>query len=174
MQKAKQLIGLPVVDLASGKRVALVRSLLINPDTCQLVALVLQKSSLLGDGKAVRVSDVHAIGEDAVILPEGVEPVTIASILEATPQAISEDKFTGRQVLTTDGRMLGTLSDLVFDQASGQITQFVLSDGLLQNLIGGYTTIPAPGQAVVGDEHIMVPEPLGLTSAASIVPPQGR
>lgn len=165
MRKVRQLIGLPVVELTSGKRVAVIRSLLIDPVTCRLVALVLQKSGLLSDGKAVELERVHAIGDAAVILPESVEPVSTGSLLERWPQAVTEDRLAGRQVLTDSGRMLGTLADLVFDPATGRVEQLVLSDGLLQDLIGGYSTIPAPGQAVVGDDHIIVPEAASVGAA---------
>lgn len=158
MRRGKQLIGLPVVELATGRRVSLVRSLLFDPDGGHLAALVLQKSNLLAEVKAVRVNQLHAIGADAVLLLPGEEPETLASILADLPRAVTEDKIAGRPVLTADGRMLGTLADLTIAEDSGRITQFVLSDGLIQDLIGGYSTMPAPEQAVYGDEHIIVPE----------------
>lgn len=158
MRRGKQLIGLPVLDLATGKQVSSVRSLLIDRDGGQLVALVLQKTNLLSEAKAVKISQLHAIGEDAVILQPGEQPQTLSDLQKEMPGAVSEEKIAGRAVLTADGRMLGTLADLAIAEDSGRIAQFVLSDGLIQDLIGGYSTIPAPEQTVYGEEHIIVPE----------------
>ncbi len=158
MRRGKQLIGLPVLDLATGRQVSSVRSLLIDPDGGQLVALVLQKTSLLAEAKVIRVSQVHAIGSDAVILEPGEEPGSLSDLLKEKPQAVGEERIAGRPVLTADGQMLGTLADLTIAEDSGRITQFVLSDGLIQDLIGGYSTMPAPEQTVYGEEHIIVPE----------------
>lgn len=165
MRRGKQLIGLPILDLATGRRVSSVRSLLFDPEGGQLLALVLQKSNLLSEAKAVRVSQVHAIGTDAVILQPGEEPGSLSELLQEMPRAVSEEKIAGRPVLTADGRMLGTLADLAIAEDSGRIMQFVLSDGLIQDLIGGYSTMPAPERVVYGEEHIIVPDDPGQTGA---------
>lgn len=159
MQRGRQLIGLPVVDPSSGRQVAVVRSLLFDQGSGRLAALVLQKDGLLTEGKAIRISQVSAIGPDAVILLPGECPIALTDIMAEVPQAVSEEQVAGRPVLTTGGRMLGTLADLGIDQDSGRITELILSDGLIQDLLGGYSTAPACEQIIYGDEHIIVPEP---------------
>ncbi len=176
MQRGRQLIGLPVVELSTGRQVTVVRSLLFDRDSGELVALVLQKDGRSTDNQAIKIGQVHAIGRDAVILSPGEHPVALTEIMAEIPQAVSEDWVTGRPVLTSSGRMLGTLTDLGIDLCSRRITELILSDGLIQDLIGGYSAAPASEQTVYGDEHIIVPE-VGDGSdsdAASDTSPQTR
>lgn len=157
MHRAKQLIGLPVIDLTSGKRLATVQSALVDLAGGEVVALVVQKGGWLKDGRALRILDLHAIGEDAITVSDPEPWVAVSKITDGRSELVPVDKLRDRQVLTEDGRLLGTLEDVIIDTPTGTIREYVLSDGIIQDLLNGRVSIPVPEQAVVGDESIIVP-----------------
>ncbi len=157
MRRAKQLIGLPVIDLTSGKRLASVQSALVDLAGGEVVALVVQKSGWLKDGKALRMSDLHAIGDDAITVSNPEPWVAVSKVTDGRPGLVTADRLRDRQVLTEDGRLLGSLEDVIIDSPSGTISEYVLSDGIIQDLLNGRVSIPVPEQAVVGEESIIVP-----------------
>ncbi len=150
------MIGLPVVNVATGERVATVRSLVIDLVSGRLQGLVVQRGSLFREPQAFQWQQLHAIGQDAVLVKDGEKTRPLPQLLEEIPPADTEEKLFGRQVLTTDGEAIGALQDVFFDPHSGTITHYLLADGLLQSLLEGSAVLPAPSQPVIGEEHVII------------------
>lgn len=156
MYRAKHLIGLPVVNVATGERLASVRSLVIDLVSGQLQGLVVHKGSLFREPQVLQLKQLHAIGQDAILVKDGQKTVALPILLAQQPLANTEDKLFGRQVLSSAGNVLGALEDVFFDPSDGTISHYLLADGLLQSLLQGAATMPAPIQPVVGEEHVIV------------------
>lgn len=156
MYRAKHLIGLPVVNVATGERLASVRSLVIDLVSGQFQGLVVQRGSLFREPQALQFDQLHAIGQDAILVKDGQRTSSLTQLLAKFPQARTEDKLFGRQVLTSAGKVVGALEDVFFDPVDGAISHYLLADGLLQSLLAGPAVIPAPLQPVVGEEHVII------------------
>ncbi len=156
MYRAKHLIGLPVVNVSTGERLASVRSLVIDLVSGRLQGLVVQKGSLFREAQVLQLAQLHAIGQDAILVKDGQKAIPLPELLAQLPQAKTEDKLFGRQVLTAAGKVMGALEDVFFDPSNGTISHYLLADGLLQSLLEGPAIMPAPAQTVVGEEHVIV------------------
>ena len=156
--RAKHLIGLPVVNVATGERLASVRSLVIDLVSGHLQALVVHKGSLFREPQALKLTQLHAMGQDAILVKDGEKTIPLPTLLGQLPNASTEDRLFGRQVLTAAGKVLGALEDVFFDPVNGSISHYMLADGLLQSLLQGPAIMPAPKQPVIGEEHVIVPE----------------
>jgi len=83
--------------------------------------------SLLSDGRVVSWSDVRGVGGDAVTISSERVLREPGTELERSAADGSTDPL-DKPVYTEDGFALGTLRDVVFDPASGSVTQLVLDD----------------------------------------------
>lgn len=156
MYRAKHLIGLPIVNVATGERLASVRSLVIDLASGQLLGVVVQKGTLFREPQALRFNQLHAIGQDAVLVKSGESAASLNQLLAELPQAKTEDRVFGRQVLTSAGKVIGALEDVFFNPMNGAISHYLLTDGLLQSLFEGPSVLTAPTHPVVGEEHVIV------------------
>ncbi|NLY54837.1 MAG: hypothetical protein GX060_09520 [Firmicutes bacterium] len=157
MQRVRHLIGLPVMTVATGERLASVKSVVIDLVCGYVRALVVHKGSLFRQPQAIAIEQVHSLEEDAILLKEGEKPMLLATLLASMPEAQTDEVLFGRQIMTEDGKVLGSLDDVFFDPSDGRISHYSLSDGLLQSLLQGSAMIPAPTQPIVGEESIVIP-----------------
>lgn len=156
MHKAKHLVGLPVIDAALGKQIAAVRSVLVDIRARRIAALVVQRGGLLGSGRAFCWHQIQAIGDAAVILAEGEEAVPLPEVKELYAGAQALEELSGKPILHWDGTLVGTFADVVFDPQTGRIAQIVVSDGILQALVGDQTLMAVPAQIAFGEGNIII------------------
>jgi uncharacterized protein YrrD len=147
--------GLPVVTIDGGEDVAEVRDLIYDPEAGRLVGLTLNKRGFLaGRRREVLAADgIHAIGRDAVMI-ETEESLVAPKAAPAEFRAASAERdVTGNEVLTEQGKGLGTVKDVVV---------LVGSDGE----VVGYEIATAPG----GTAYIPLPSQLAISGSALVVP----
>jgi uncharacterized protein YrrD len=157
MYRARHLIGLPVVNVVTGERLASVRSLVIDLVGGQIQGLVVQRGSLFREPQVLHFEQLHAIGQDAILVKDGEKPYALPQLLAQLPWAQTEDKLFGRPVLTSDGKSVGALEDLFFDPHTGTISHYLLADGLLQSLLEGPAVMSAPSQPIMGEDRVIIP-----------------
>ena len=155
--RTKHLIGLPVLNVATGEQVAVVRSSVIDLVNGHVRGIVVHRGNLWRETQGYQWAQLHAVGQDAILLRDDEQPLSLDAIVSQFPAALTGDKLFGRQVLTEAGRVLGALDDVTFDAQGGRISHYWLADGLLQSMLNGSATIPAPTQPVLGESHIIVP-----------------
>lgn len=161
MRRGKEIIGLPVVDLASGERIAEVRDLIYDDEARQVTALLVEKGSLLRSAKVIPWEDVYSIGTDAVTI-RGVK--CIKSVKRAGPSLGGGNRYLHKQVITTSGQYLGRVDDIAINTATGQVLGCVLTDGIVGDFISGRAIIPLVESAKLSHENMIVPdEPVDLS-----------
>jgi len=158
LRKAQNIIGLPVLDVATGKQLGKVKDFLID-ETWRVYAILMETKGWLSSAvKAVKSSDVIAFGEDAVtILNE--EAVRQADDLPFVHTILSGGKkLKDLPVVTFNGNELGVVTDVYFSADQGMtIKGYELTDGFVSDIIEGRKWLPVPEQITVGDDAIMVP-----------------
>ena len=157
--KLLELIGLPVYEIQSGKRLSKVKDIWMS-DKWEITHLELVKSSLYSRTiPVVTWEHVTACGEDAVMLEsqshllhyKSSQAEPYRTFLEG-PQRIKE-----MPILTTAGIQLGWVADVYFQPHMGNtITGLEISDGLLSDLIEG--RIQYEGTGHIGEHAIIVTE----------------
>lgn len=131
MHKGREITGLPVVSLASGKEIGAVDDILWSYPDLKIHYLVVGEHYLPFPG-------ISSIGTDAVTIsgPEVFEGQDGEQ--DAAGLALKSISHTGGEVvLTEDGENLGILKDVLFDAADGKIKGYELSAGVVGDLLAG-------------------------------------
>ena len=151
--RGKDLIGKPVVDIATGTLQAEIRDVVFDAAAGSITGFTLRKPGFLGRRlKAVLAIDsVRSVGADAVI----VETAGLLANPDDVPEASGEDKadVVGDRVITESGRVLGELRDVII--VGGRSARVVGFE------IGGGPT---------GDGLIPIAAASGLSGSSLIVP----
>jgi len=165
MIKANDLDGRAVVDLESAKKVGYVDEIYLDTDGARIAAyLVAEGSKLTGSGQKILVpaSAVQTIGPEAIMVrPVGGERVD--SDHDALDRLPRLSHIKGRKVVSEGGKLLGTIDDVLLDDADGHIHGYTLkSASWTDSLFGGNNDHPdyvrGDANLRLGEDLLVVPE----------------
>ncbi len=162
MQKGKEVIGRKIVTLDSGERVDSVRDLIFDEQGNRVLALLVDEGGWFHAARVIPFTSVKSIGADAVMIASADDVVSARD--DATIAAAMESKsgLAGLNLLTSDGKELGRIADVFFDETSGQVVGYEATGGLFSDLSSGRTFVPAPESVTIGAEAAIVPPSVAL------------
>jgi uncharacterized protein YrrD len=126
MKKSRDVVGLPVIDLAEGKSLGRVHSLIVNPATRRVEAMEVGERTLLKTKtEVIPFGKLRSIGNDAVTLLD----FQAEESPEAPPEmeALLERKLIGSRLVTEDGSLAGTIEDFSFNVADGALVELFVT-----------------------------------------------
>ena len=140
MIRAKELGGRAVVDVDAAEKLGKIDRIVLDPESRRVAGFVVSKGSSIFNNDAdivISASCVHAVGPDAVTVHR-TEGFDSGTTLKDLPRV---SDITGRKVVSDQGRLMGTVDDVLIDENDGRIVGYTLSgDGIddkLRNLVSG-------------------------------------
>lgn len=157
MHRAMDVIGLPIISLASGEEVGAVNDILCDMEWHKL-GVVVQNGGWLQAGAYIPSDKIHAVGEDYLTI-EGKEAVT--SMQEIAKQMTigfltGKQRLKGKPVLTRYGEFLGSVEDVYFSLNWEKIVACELSQGWIADLTEGRKRLPITPTLVLGKKSLIV------------------
>lgn len=144
---AAELIGRPVLDLATATTVGKVDDVVVDPAQRRALGLRLdKKASTPGDWLAWE--RIAAIGPDAVTI-EAADRAE-AFVDEPARRALRRGGVLGGRVLTDQGREIGVLDDVTIDD-----------DGTVSSLVVGTVAVTSEDLLGIGSYATVVRDPAG-------------
>lgn len=157
MLKGSDIIGLPVVTFDSGEKIEKVTDVVFDHSAGQVIAFLVDEGGWFSSARVVPFEALQTVGPDAVIVPAR-SAVVEAGRLPAVAQILERDNvLKGTKIMTTDGRDLGSMRDLYFDQETGRVEGFEVSGGLFADAYEGRSFVPAPQTITIGEDVAFVP-----------------
>jgi uncharacterized protein YrrD len=159
--KLQQLIGLPVIDLRTGRQAGKVKDAWFD-EQWMMQGVVLEGGKWLSSkDRIVHWNRVASCGEDAVLI-DGTEAVVVKDKIAAGRCfQTGHPKLKDLLVVTVGGTQLGRLSDVYFEPIQGtQIVGYELTDGFISDLLEGRKWLRAPKESetvLLGEDAIIVP-----------------
>ncbi|HEY9627222.1 MAG TPA: PRC-barrel domain-containing protein [Coleofasciculaceae cyanobacterium] len=157
MRKGSDILGKPIVAYDSGEKFSRVKDLVFDQDSNQLLALLVEEGGWFSDAQVIPFQGVQAIGSDAVIVPSESTVVRVSQVPEVKRILSHNNILKGTHILTTDGRDLGKMIDLYFDEQTGVIDGYEVSGGLFADAYSGRSYVPAPHTLKIGEHVAFVP-----------------
>ncbi|WP_188540905.1 PRC-barrel domain-containing protein [Paenibacillus segetis] len=156
--RLQEMIGLAVFDVEGGKQVGKVLDMMLN-ENWSITGILLEGKTLFSSSvKAVLWNDIVAYGEDAVMIrnQQAVHKLEAENI--QLTFLSGNGKLKELSVLTTDGIMIGHVTDVYFNHELGNtITGIEISDGFFSDLMEGRKMLPYTSGMTKGENVIMVP-----------------
>jgi uncharacterized protein YrrD len=157
MRKGTDILNRSIIAFDTGKRIAGILDLIFDQETNQLLGFLVEEAGLFHSAKVIPLNQVKAIGPDVIVVP-GKDAILSAKDVPQI-QTVLEHKLVlkGNRVITTDGRFLGSIVDLYFNEQTGSIEGYEASGGLFADAYSGRAFIPAPQTVKIGKEVTFVP-----------------
>ncbi|MCZ8514645.1 PRC-barrel domain-containing protein [Paenibacillus filicis] len=158
MKRARDIIGLPVLCVQSGKQSGIVKDMLIGSDW-NAVALLLETKSWFSEVTCIEWDDIVAVGDDAVTIDSEEVIRPLEACTKAGVGLLSGDsQVRGLPVITVNGQQLGVIEDVYLDPDRGkQVIGYELTEGFISDLKEGRKWLPMPESVRVGEDAVIVP-----------------
>ena len=155
MHRSHDVIGLPVIELKSGKEVGRIRDLLFD-ERWHYRGMLLDYKGFFKQGRYLTAESISTIGTDCVTIPSE----AAISYYQHSPEWIAllagPEQLKGKPVVTTCGHHLGFIEDVYFQENPGKIVAYELSDGLLSDIKDGRQIVDHVNDAILGEEILIL------------------
>ncbi|WP_139490359.1 PRC-barrel domain-containing protein [Brevibacillus dissolubilis] len=158
MRRALDILGLPVLCLATGEKIGEVCDILCDLKS-KVIGVVIQEAGWFQSGKYVPIAQIHAFGEDYLTVT-GIDAITPMRQLDpAYTVGLVTGKLTikGKPVITESGELLGIVEDVYFSSDWTKMVGYELSDGWIADVTEGRKRMPNDPPFTVGKESLIVP-----------------
>jgi len=157
MRKGSDLIGKPIVAFDTGEQFERVEDLIFDQNSNQLLGLLVDEGGWFSSARVLPLQSIQAIGEDALIIPSKNAVVNAERMPEIKRILERNNVLRGTKLMTTDGRDLGSLADLYFDEQTGVVEGYEVSGGVFADAYSGRAFVPAPHTLKIGQDVAFVP-----------------
>jgi uncharacterized protein YrrD len=157
MRKGNEIIGKPVVSYQSGRKIETVKDLIFDQNSNQLLGFLVREGGWFNSPRILLLKDVLAIGVDAVITTSADNVFSAKQLPEIAKILEYNNVLKGTRILTTDGRNLGTMVDLYFNNETGVVEGYEVSGGLFADAYSGRSFVPTPQTLKIGKDVAFVP-----------------
>ncbi len=157
MRNGKGMIGKPIVAYDSGEKFNNIVDLIFDQENNLLLGFLVDEGGWFSNALVLPLRNIQAIGADAVIVGS-TDAIASASEFPAIQNILERDNvLKGTRIMTVDGRDLGTMVDLYFDDTSGAIEGYEVSGGMFADAYSGRSFVPAPDTLKIGEDIAFVP-----------------
>lgn len=128
MIRATELTGRAVVDLDAAEKLGRIDRVIIDPGARRVAAFGVSRGSAMRGNEThttVPASAVYAIGPDAITVRRVGDSRQVDGDFANLPRATD---VIGRRVVSRDGRLLGSIRDVLISGADGHIVGYELAD----------------------------------------------
>jgi uncharacterized protein YrrD len=157
MLKGKEIIGKSIVSYETGQKFDRVKDLIFDQDSGRLLGFLIDEYGWFSSARVLMLKDVQVIGPDALIVPSRDTVVKASDNPEINRIVLHNNVLDGTRIMTTDGRTLGTMVDLYFDERTGEIEGYEVSGGVFSDAYSGRSFVPAPQAFKIGEDVAFVP-----------------
>jgi len=156
MQSLRSLLGRSVVSVQTQKKLGKIKCGVVDPDTGRLVAFEL-KTALRQNWLAL--VDIREYGEDEVLINSEGKLVVLDDLPRVKKLLQSPLKVVEAKVFTESGRFLGRVSDVVFDEHSGEIIKYYITQPFLLSPLRAYLILDRKEVLRVERKGLIVKDP---------------
>jgi sporulation protein YlmC with PRC-barrel domain len=164
--EGQQLYGKTVVDVTNGESVGSVADILVDSAEGRVAGLVVSHGNRLSGrqrDEVIPAEAVQAVGRDAVTVNgAGSGAVEAPKRMAAGGTLARSSAIKGRRIVTTSGREVGRLGDVVLDCDTGSVAGYTIRAGPLEGALGhrdpGAEYIKADPDIRFGEDVVVVPD----------------
>lgn len=158
MRRAQDIMGLPVIEIETGKQLGTAKDFVIDRDW-NIQGVLLESKHWFASPRYIAWDDIVSLGTDAVTVKD--EQVVRDHDEDDDRTVCLLDgsfKIKGLPVITVNGDHLGLVEDVYFgEQMDKKIIGYELSGGLISDLKEGRKWLPSSEAVKIGEDAVIVP-----------------
>jgi uncharacterized protein YrrD len=154
MAKASDVVRRNIMARSTGQAAGKIKDVVVDQPGRQVLGFLVGIGALKGE-RVVPYAEIQALGQDSVIVnaPESLVKAEQAPDIKAA--LTRSGSIHGLRVQTTNGKDLGRIEDISFDDKTGLISGYELSGGIF----GPHSFMPTPASLELGrDVAFVAPE----------------
>lgn len=155
MRHGREFISLPVIDQQTGESLGEVSDLIIGPDLKVAALVVSPARGLFRSEKTVGLDRFTHIDESGAYLPGKKDLATDASSPNGWRLLARNDGLYGRGIYTQEGKELGLVGDVIFDDPALTLWGYEVSDGVFMDLLDGRPIVEGQGALILDDRIVL-------------------
>lgn len=158
MKRVRDVIGLPVLCLQTGKQFGTVKDILFGDDW-QVEVVLLENRYWFSEVTCIFWKDVIALGDDAITVNNEEAISHFNDSYQTYTSFVSGNrKVKGMPVVTMNGQHLGIVDDVYLEPRMGKkVVGYELTEGFITDLKEGRKWLPLPDSVTMGEDAIIVP-----------------
>ncbi len=121
MKSSSEINNLKIISIAEGQQISTVKDIILDAENgCLAFFVINQPSDYLG-ARLIAYSDILGLGDYALIIPNTEVIQDVAHCVVATELLNKDIKVIGAQVLSAQGSLIGQVTEIIIDEATGSI-----------------------------------------------------
>lgn len=157
MRKAKDIVGLPIIEIETGRQAGTAKDFLVD-SSWMIQGVLLETKHWFSSPKYIAWDELISVGEDAITIPNEVAILQLKETSGLFCMMSGANKIMGLPMITINGHQLGIVEDVYFgEKMDKKIIGYELTDGFISDLQEGRKWLPAPNQITIGEKAIIVP-----------------
>jgi uncharacterized protein YrrD len=155
MKLSRELSNLPIVSIAEGEEVGIVKDFIIDPMQKAIVAVIIEDQLWFEGAKVIEFTLIHSIGDFAITIENVSDVVSLTSKPELADLIKKRIDMKDVKIITRGGRFVGNVVEYSIDDRTGDILGMELSSD--SNLAApDRNIIPASVVVTIGQKVIIV------------------
>ncbi|MEA5451060.1 PRC-barrel domain-containing protein [Leptolyngbya sp. CCNP1308] len=163
MRQGSDILGKSVFAYDTGRTLESVRDLIFDHETNQVLGFLVAEAGWFKSARILPLSSIKAIGPSGIITADKSTVVPARTLARVKALLKENNVLRGTKIMTTDGRNLGTMVDVFFDETTGLVEGYEVSGGLFADAYSGRSFVPALQTLTIGEDvAFVVPETADL------------
>jgi uncharacterized protein YrrD len=155
MKLSRELSNLPIVSIAEGEEVGIVKDFIIDPMQKAIVAIIIEDLLWYEGAKIIEFTLIHSIGDFAITIENVSDVVSLTSKPELADLIKKRIDMKDVKIITRGGRFVGNVVEYSLDDRTGDILGLELSSD--SNVASpDKNIIPASVVVTIGQKVIIV------------------
>jgi len=155
VKASRKFLSLPIISLQEGQHIGYVKSLIFNPQTKSLAAIVVDPKGLFKDQRIIPYNKVVSVGEDAITIDKGAHVEKSTNIPEILDLIKEKLTIIGTKVVTESGKTLGVAEEYYINPEDGKMTHIEIAGGKVDGLFNGKAHLKADNLITIGHDIIV-------------------
>ena len=157
MQKLSDVIGLPVLETASGSQIGEVQEVVLDYAKRVVTGVIVSEATWFNHDRGILFQDFVSFEQYAINVHDGKVVRDFSGVLDLV-DIYGFQAIVGKEIYTTQGNYLGILADFVFDPSTGHVKLLELSDGMMTDFVYGRMAVPLTSALDVMENRLIVSE----------------
>lgn len=168
LRKAKDILGLPITLLESGKEIFSVKGILFSKKSKKVLGFLVDEGGWLKGSKIILLKNIHTMGKDVILIEN--KDLVMSSTQIPEVEQILEGKYDifELEAIDVSGNKLGRIEDIIFNEKNGKIHSLEISEGVFEDILYGRLRLPLSESIKFENQGIIVQNKTGISQIGGL------